>query len=147
MRKESEYLALLKEIEANHSMILQLKSDIELLNNRVDEENLDKREAVSALAKTLEELKELSEEIRSVRHRQKKKLEKLEKLDKGIEVDKSGALWVLIEEFKCNADSPTQDKAYAEILRQFYNEREQGKFYKMLTRQDIKNLLSKKRGK
>jgi len=146
MRKESEYLALLKEIEANHSMILQLKSDIEVLNNRVAEENLDKREAVSALAKTLEELKELSEEIRSVRHRQKKKLEKLEKLDKGIEVDKSGALWVLIEEFKCNTEAP-EDRAYLEVLRQFYNEREQGKFYKMLTRQDIKNLLSKKRGK
>lgn len=144
MSKQQDYTRLLQEIESNQSTILELNQHIKELNLKLIAENLDKREAVSVLARTLEELKELSDELKCVRRQQQKKLEKLEKLEKGIEIDKSGALWVLIEEYKYNADAPPHDRAYLEVLRQFYNERECGKFYKMLTRQDIKNLLNKR---
>lgn len=140
------YEQLLTDIQEGQAVILQLKAEIKYLNSRISEENLDKREAVSALAKTLEELHELSEDIKSIKRSNKKRVEELAKLETGIEVDRTGALWVLIEEFNYKSNAPTEDKAYAEVLRQFYTERERGKFYKMLTSEDIKNLLNK-RGK
>lgn len=103
-------------------------------------------ELLSELSRTLEDMRFLSSENRYLREKHKNDMDKYKNLDRGIEVDHIGQVWILVEEFYYDhneLENYPDDLAYVQTLRNIYDERECGMFYKMMTRCDIRNLIRK----
>jgi len=104
------------------------------------------RELISELGRTLEDMRFLGSENRYLREKHKNDIDRYKNLDKGLEVDHLGQLWVLVEEFYYDHNelkNYPDDLEYIQTLRSLYDERECGKFYQMVTRCDIRNMIRK----
>jgi len=110
------------------------------------EEREKNRELLSELARTLEDMRFLSSENRYLREKNKNDMDRYKNLDRGLLVDHMGQLWVLVEEFHYDHNeikNYPNELERVQVLRNLYDERECGMFYKMLTRCDIRNLIRK----
>jgi len=100
------------------------------------------REVIAELNRTTEDLRDALK----LEQYYKDQLERYENLDSGMMVDEIGQLWVLVEEYYyANEELEEYEDVKDRVmtLRHLYDEREQGMFYTMLTRCDIRNLVRK----
>lgn len=99
-------------------------------------------ELLSELTKILEDIRFLTLENKYMREKIKNDMNRYKNMDKGFEIDELGQLWVLVEEFYYDHNEVhPDDKNQVELLRVLYEERECGKFYKLITREKIRELI------